>query len=81
MNAHLKVQVKPDTIEEVRNLTHEMLNKNLVSLKDLRSYVGKCTSIASVIFTWTPFLRPLWAALNIEEVGAKSQAPPNCTCA
>ena len=51
MNAHLKVQVKPDTIEEVRNLTHEMLNKNLVSLKDLRSYVGKCTSIASVIFT------------------------------
>jgi len=74
----LVVQVKPDTVEEVTTLTKEYRKTNVISTKDLRSYAGKCTAIASVIFTWNPFLRPLWAALQ-PEVEAASRAPRGCT--
>ena len=56
----LSVQVKPDTVEEVRELTASMLSRNIISVKELRTYTGKCTSIASVIFTWGPFLAPFF---------------------
>ena len=57
------MEVKPDTVQEVRDLTKELLDSNAVAVKTLRTYVGKCTAVASVIYTWSPFLRSLWAAL------------------
>jgi hypothetical protein len=63
MKVSLLIKVKPDTIADVTEITHKLRKTNVISIKDLRSYAGKCTAIASVIFTWSPFLRPLWAAL------------------
>ena len=64
MKVSLLIQVKPDTVNDVTEITHKLRKTNIISIKDLRSYAGKCTAIASVIFTWSPFLRPLWAALS-----------------
>ena len=55
MKVSLLIQVKPDTVKDVTEITHELRKTNVISIKDLRSYAGKCTAIASVIFTWSPF--------------------------
>ena len=49
---------------------------NVVSIKDLRSYTGKIQSMASLLFTWRPFVAMLWAALF--SPAACSKAPSGC---
>ena len=78
----VEVKVKPDTVQDVRSLTEEMLSTNVTAVKKLRTYVGKCTAIASAIYTWSPFLRPLWAALPTAASTTSephgTRAPINC---
>jgi len=73
----LVVQVKPDTVREVAEFTAKYRSQNLIPIKELRSYVGKCTAIASLVFTWNPFLKPLWAALT-PAAAEGSRAPKGC---
>ena len=51
MRVWLLVQVKPDTVAGVLEIALRLLKTNIGTLKELRSYAGKCTAIASVIFT------------------------------
>lgn len=56
-----------DAIQEGFELTCDYLGKNVILVTDPRAYVGNCMAIAnSVIYTWTPFWRPLWAAIPLE---------------
>ena len=75
MKVRLLVQAKPETAAEVLDVTLKLRNTNVVNLKDIRSYAGKCTAVTSAVFTWSPFLRPLWAALTPD---VSSRAPKNC---
>ena len=45
----VKVLVPSDKIEELTEITTKFLAGNVVSIKDLRSYAGKCESIAGII--------------------------------
>jgi len=78
----VEVKVKPDTDQEVRSLTGELLGANVMAVKKLRTYVGKCTAIASVMHTWSPFLRQVWTALPTAASGTSeshgTRAPINC---
>ena len=47
---------------------------NVISLKDLRSFAGKCANVATVLYMWRPFLAQLWAALT----SVASHAPNGC---
>ena len=49
--------------DELYSLSLEMVSANVVTLKALRSCVGKAQSMASLLFSWRPFLAMLWAAL------------------
>ena len=59
------VQVTQGTADKVTEITTEIRRLNVVPIRDLRSVEGQYTAIASSIFTWTPFLKPLWATLTV----------------
>jgi len=71
------VQVMQVTGDEVTEITTAFRRLNVVPVRDLRSYVGRCTAIASGMFTWTPLLKLLWAALTVEP-SRSGGAPHNC---
>ena len=74
----VRISVKPDTISELKCLTHQFLSKNVVPIKALRSFAGKCSHVASMIPTWKPFLGCLWAALaSSDDSASTSRAPKN----
>ena len=62
----IRVEVKKAIVEDVDHLTKRFVAANLVSLKDLRSYVGKLTHMASLVYMLRPFLLELYAALKID---------------
>ena len=43
-------------VKELRDLAEEALLHNLVSKKWLKSFAGKASSFASILFFWRPFL-------------------------
>ena len=43
-------------LQEVRALVDDIRGKNVISLKELRSFTGKVQSLASLLFTWRPCL-------------------------
>eukprot|EP00435_Cladocopium_sp_Y103_P035423 s206_g9.t1 len=49
------------------------MSSNVIPAKKLRTLVGKCMSIASVLYVWRPFLQVLYAALH-----GPNKAPNNC---
>ena len=73
----VEVWISPDKAEEIRDITREFLSKNLVPLKELRSYAGKCSFVSSLIQTWRPFLDQLWGALKSANTDRSGGAPAN----
>ena len=51
-----------------------MQTRNVLTIKEVRSFTGKCTSIATLLYMWRPFLTQLWASL----CESQSNAPENC---
>ena len=45
------------------NLTSDMLSNIMIGVESLTSYTGKSNHVASVLFSWRPFLDALWAAV------------------
>ena len=72
----VEVTIPQDKISEIRMMALGFLNKNIIPDKDLRSFVGKCMSIASVIHVWKPFISQFYAALHSEKA---VNAPKACT--
>ena len=58
------VSIKGAILDDVKALTQQFLSSNVVSLKDLESYIGKAMHIAGVIPVVRPFLTDLYAALH-----------------
>ena len=71
----ISVSLKEEIESSVRKLTKDMLKLNVLPTRDLRSYAGKVSHIASVLSTWRPFLQEVWGALKSTN---SSKAPMNC---
>ena len=72
----VKATIMRDRLDEVQYLTKQLSQKNVVPIKDLRSYTGKVQSMASLLHTWRPFVAMLWAALY--SPASVSKAPTGC---
>ena len=64
-------------IKDLHQWLDKLRSSNVISLKDLRSFTGKCSNFASLLYTWRPFLNELWAALHYDDQDA-SKAPKGC---
>ena len=58
------VEVPAQKVDEMLELTRDIASKNVVSVRVLRSYAGKCVNFSSVVHVWRPFLDEIWAALR-----------------
>ena len=68
-------QVKPELVQDARQMTSEFLAANVVGHKALRKLAGKASHIGSLIFALRPFAAELWAALYST---AATWAPKGC---
>ena len=59
----LTVRVKQSIVDETVELLHQFLRGHYIRLKELRSFTGKVTHIASLVILVRPFLAELYAAL------------------
>ena len=66
---------KPELLQDVQSIVHELMQSNIVPHKRLRTLVGKVVHISSLIYTMRPFARMLWAPLLKDQ---PSNAPKNC---
>ena len=73
----VEVAVKDETVEALLGALRDFRQGNLISLKQLRSFAGKCSHVASLIPVWRPFIRPLWAA--IAQAGSANTGAPKGT--
>ena len=55
--------VRSDRLDELFELALRHVKANVISIKDLRTFVGKAQSMASLLYSWRPFLSMLWAAI------------------
>jgi hypothetical protein len=59
----LQVSLKRTFLDELRELITVTASSNVVSLKQLRTLAGKANRVATIVYTWRPFLSELWAAI------------------
>ena len=57
------VKIKADFMSKLGQVTEELLSKNFIKVRDLRTYTGKSTRASNRLITWRPFLDSLWAAV------------------
>ena len=55
-----------------------MLASNVISIKDVRCYVGKAQQIASLLHVWRPFLSNIWNAISKSNDAKRPGAPAGC---
>ena len=58
-------------MQDLKDATAELLARNFVGIKKLRSYAGRCTHVSNLLFAWRPFLDPLWAASSSTSSAAR----------
>ena len=61
-------------MDEIKVMADDIARNNVVGLKLLRTFTGKCQSVASLLFTWRPFIHMLYAAIYC----LNGDAPPGC---
>ncbi len=76
----VEVVIPEAKVEDMLQLTLKLLSRNVVGIRDLRSYAGKAVNFASVIHVWRPFLDEIWAALRCSTSGSSQagSAPVGC---
>ena len=67
------VDVPEDKVMELKQLIGDALSNNVISIKVLRTVIGKCMAVASVIYVWRPFIQEMYAALH-----GPTNAPQGC---
>ncbi|CAE7208391.1 unnamed protein product [Symbiodinium sp. CCMP2456] len=72
----VSVLIPEDKTRDLEALALNFLRGNVVSRKELRSFIGKAMSIATIILTWKPFITQLNAALRGKM--SESNAPDGC---
>jgi len=74
----ITVKIKDDVFEDAKDSVDKMLASNVVSVKDLRSGIGKLSNISNLLTVWRPFMTPMYGALYHNE---PTGAPQNCVWA
>ena len=59
----VKATIKQELVDTLKSDVDDCLAVNVVPDKKLRTLVGRAVHVASLIFTWTPFISMLWAPL------------------
>ena len=62
-NGLLIAQVKKSIILDITMMLETFTKSNLISIKELESFIGKVNHAAGLLVTIRPFLQSLWAAL------------------
>jgi hypothetical protein len=74
----VRATIKPDRVLELLNMTEKILQGgNVLSIKDMRTYVAKAANFAMLLFAWRPFLGEIWAAVSGKD-GGSTGAPTGC---
>ena len=58
------ISVKDELLQEIKQMIQKLTKNNIVALKDLESFAGKCNHVAGMLYTWRPFLREIWGAIS-----------------
>jgi hypothetical protein len=61
----IEVHIPVNKVQEIKQIAQRFLKGNIVPNKDLRSFVGKCMSVTSILYVWKPFIRHFFAALRL----------------
>ena len=59
----LAVTIVKDRRDELRELCLQFEAKTVITLRALRSFTGKCQSMATILHTWRPFVHQLYGAI------------------
>ena len=70
----VRVSALASRMTEVQQMAADINKSNVVSLKNLRTFVGKVQSLASLLFMWRPFVHMFYAVIH----GDPGGAPLNC---
>ena len=60
-------------LAELKDMALSISSRNVVSVKELRTFTGKAQSIASLLYVWRPFVHMLYGAI---QACAEGSAPP-----
>ncbi|CAK0821560.1 unnamed protein product, partial [Prorocentrum cordatum] len=72
------VTISKEKCDELQSMVVDYLGRNVLPIKELRSFIGLASHFASVIWVWRPFLSELWAALKLGQEEQCGDAPKNC---
>ena len=56
----VEVTIDAYKLNEVYDKVQVLMNTNVVAIKVVRSFVGVCSHIASILYVWRPLLGDLW---------------------
>ena len=59
----LAVTITQARLDELRIICDDIASKSTITVRTLRSFTGKCQSMASILATWRPFVQMLYGAL------------------
>jgi len=69
------VKIKQEIFDDSEKLVNDLLDKNVLSVKELRTATGKLSHISNLLVPWRPFMRSLYGALYDD---TPNGCPPNC---
>ena len=75
-STNLQVSIKDQFLKDLRKDTDDIMVLNIVPVKTLRVFAGKCNHVAGLIPCWRPFLSELWAAISTAVDTPGTTAPP-----
>ena len=73
-DAQVCAEVLEEKVRELKALLLESISGNVLSKKKLRTLIGKCMAVASVIYVWRPFIQEMYGALH----ACVTRAPQGC---
>ena len=68
------VTIMEARLKDLLQLARSILAENVVAVKTLRTFTGKAQSMASLLYTWRPFVHMLYAVIH----GAAPEGRENC---
>jgi hypothetical protein len=82
----INVSATADMYADLEQLSRKFLALNVIPLKDVESYAGKASHIASHLWMWRHFLRDLWSSIsqskseqNALRDGSRKLKRPTCS--
>ena len=77
-NGSVTVNMPEDRVQDLLSIADDIGRSNVTSIKDLRRFTGKASSLASLVDVLRPFISELYGALHSNSGEMHSKAPANC---